>query len=1033
MCNGDGSCGCGGAERVPPRPLPGQAALAVRIGTHGTFLRGMLERLSSSDFPSLSALSTREESDATPALLDAWASVADVLTFYGERMLNEGYLRTATEARSVEWLARLLGYAPRPGVAASVHLAYTLDVSQDTARIPAGSRAQSVPNPGELPQSFETSDDLSAVAALSRMAARLSRPPLVWPDQVESRDYFFAGLGTNLRVNDTVLFTFGTGAKAARALLDVRAVELDAPNAQTRVALHFRGGQGTKAALSLHSRLLAELGSQNLSTLNLRPDMASVQRLGGLISEAAGQPAELILHLRLEADTARQQHWNNVLTLIERLNAVLDDQLVPEGGPPASDVPNLPTSPFVQVLGELRKPASVQAASSLALRRSVRQLVGGANDTAPRLYAALYPQLRPQLYAALAQASLAPDAPLTRVDALRVKAGLFGAAIPQPLPLRRDETPLTVNFGAVWADLLNLPLEGRPEPKVSVLALNAEYPQIKPSSWVIVERPAKPRQPSGRERRLSFHQVTAVDTLSLSADQFSFAARVSVLTLDLPWLNLDEDEWLSDVRLLRETNVYAAAEALDLRPDVVVSPVGGDDEIELDALYPGLMSGRFVIVEGERDDLSASHLRDAELAMVSSVEHRLAQTPGDGLHPVQDWPGDTLHTFIRLDQPLNFTFRRDTLAIHGNVVRASHGETRTEVLGSGDAAAWPQVFALKQGPLTYLSAVTPDGAVSTLTVRVNSVRWHEVPRQNAPGPVRRYVLNTDAGGLSTVQFGARLPTGQENVTATYRSGLGQSGNVAAGQINLLMSKPLGVRAVINPIRASGGADREGRDQIRRNAPRAVMALDRLVSVQDYQDFAQTFAGVGKARARRFVGPAGLPLVHLTLAGAADAPIEPTSELWRTLLAALKQYGDAAQRVQLAARTLHLLVLQADVQPDPDWDWKEVEARLRRALLHTFGFGSRELAQGVPSAEVLSVMQGVPGVVAVNLRVLDSVGESELQAAQPPELQLKPWVPARDTALAQGTAQRIGAVRPADLLMLTPGVPDTLVLNLWEGV
>ena len=39
------------------------------------------------------------------ALIDACACVADVLTFYQERIANEGFLRTATERRSVLELA----------------------------------------------------------------------------------------------------------------------------------------------------------------------------------------------------------------------------------------------------------------------------------------------------------------------------------------------------------------------------------------------------------------------------------------------------------------------------------------------------------------------------------------------------------------------------------------------------------------------------------------------------------------------------------------------------------------------------------------------------------------------------------------------------------------------------------------------------------------------------------------------------------------------------------------------------------------
>src|SRR5262249_7838225 len=148
--------------------------LVYRVGTHGSFLATMLARLSSPDFPQLHPLAARDGDDASIALLDAWATVGDVLTFYQERIANEGYLRTATERRSILEAARLVGYRIRPGVAASTYLAYTLDRDTQGAEtvvtIPRGSRAQSVPGPGELPQSFETSDDLVAGSAWNDLA-----------------------------------------------------------------------------------------------------------------------------------------------------------------------------------------------------------------------------------------------------------------------------------------------------------------------------------------------------------------------------------------------------------------------------------------------------------------------------------------------------------------------------------------------------------------------------------------------------------------------------------------------------------------------------------------------------------------------------------------------------------------------------------------------------------------------------------------------------------------------------------------------
>src|SRR5918997_2238446 len=124
-------CGCcEGLEVGTPVEVynrPGLSAIAYRIGTHARFKRSMLARLSDSRLPALRDLNTRDDDDFTLALLDAWATVADVLPFYSERIANESYLRTATERVSLLYLARLIGYQLRPGVAASTYLAFKLD------------------------------------------------------------------------------------------------------------------------------------------------------------------------------------------------------------------------------------------------------------------------------------------------------------------------------------------------------------------------------------------------------------------------------------------------------------------------------------------------------------------------------------------------------------------------------------------------------------------------------------------------------------------------------------------------------------------------------------------------------------------------------------------------------------------------------------------------------------------------------------------------------------------------------------------
>ena len=123
---------CAGIAVQTPLALssrPGLTALAYRVGTHATFKRSMLARLADTRWPALGRLRTREPDDFTIALIDAWAMVGDVLSFYQERIANESYLRTASERLSILELSRLIGYQLAPGLAASTHLAFTLEDS----------------------------------------------------------------------------------------------------------------------------------------------------------------------------------------------------------------------------------------------------------------------------------------------------------------------------------------------------------------------------------------------------------------------------------------------------------------------------------------------------------------------------------------------------------------------------------------------------------------------------------------------------------------------------------------------------------------------------------------------------------------------------------------------------------------------------------------------------------------------------------------------------------------------------------------
>src|SRR5260370_17013645 len=161
-------CGCCAGIRVQtPQRLSNSAglpAVAWRVGTWATFKESLLARLSSSDYPALSSIKTRDDDDFTIAFLDATAVVLDILTFYQERLANESYLRTATQLRSLTELSRLIGYPPSPGVAAAIFLAFTLKTAPGLAAnpvtppitIPNRTHLQNFPLPRQKPHPFAT-------------------------------------------------------------------------------------------------------------------------------------------------------------------------------------------------------------------------------------------------------------------------------------------------------------------------------------------------------------------------------------------------------------------------------------------------------------------------------------------------------------------------------------------------------------------------------------------------------------------------------------------------------------------------------------------------------------------------------------------------------------------------------------------------------------------------------------------------------------------------------------------------------------
>ncbi|SOE87085.1 putative baseplate assembly protein [Burkholderia sp. YR290] len=831
------NCGCcSGIRAETPaeiRNRAGLSAIAYRVGTHAQIKESMLAALSDSSRPALQSLRTRDDDDFSIALLDAVAMMADVLSFYQERIANECYLRTATERRSVLEMARLIGYELRAGVAANAFLAFTLDEAIGAPKqvsIDIGSKVQSIPAPGQKPQTFETIEKIDARSDWNDL-----QPQRTIPQSIGSglKQLYLKGIGTQLAPGDAILI----------------------------------------------------VGDERLNNPNSKPD---------------------------------RERWDfrivETVTPYPKLNAtrVTWDKGLGSG----------PTAP------------AAQNVKCFALRQRAK-LFG---NNAPDWYA--------------------------MSDSVRI--GYLSKA-------KRDISKYNRSDPSTWGG------EDWPTEVFSIttaaqsqIDLDAAYPKIVKDGWVVLLR----------VNDVQLYKVTHAKTVSRS--DFALASASTQLTLD------------TNANLagfgLRDTAVFAQSEQLEIAdlpsPDVTGAAVMMDSSANLSGIEPG----RWLAASGI-DNVTGEPI--GEITSVSAVS------------------GAT----ITLNPSLGKTYQIDSFLFNANVARATHGETVQDVLGGGDASTAFQKFTLKQPPLTFTSAANAGGAASTLEVRVNDLLWQEVPTLYGKGPQDHvFISRRDDAGDTGLEFGdgvtgARLPTGQMNVRARYRKGIGLGGMLTAGQLSLLLSRPQGLKGVTNPVDTNGAQDPEQLADARANAPLTVLTLDRAVSLEDYEDYSRAFAGVAKAMAT-WTWDGQARSIFITVAGPRGTQVSPDSDTFRNLVRAIQKAGDPFVPIRVSSYHPAVFRFGGTVKVDADFETDKVLAAVEQALRSAFSFDARSFGQAVYLSEVIELVQSIRGVVAVEVSRLyraDSVTpalEQRLLAALPEPL-------------------ASGAVAEAELLMLDAGPLDML--------
>ncbi len=884
------ACGCcEGISVLTPVEInnrPGLNAIAYRTGTHDLFRRSMLAYLASSKFPALKKLTTREDDDFSIALIDAWATVPDVLTFYQERLANESYLRTAVERLSVQQLAKLTGYELSPGSAASTYLAFTVDEAVKTQNdslpietlsvsygmpkataISKGVKVQSIPGPGEKAQTFETMEEIEARPEWNAIKPRIKLSQEI---SLELDSIIIKGITSEIKQGDKILIVAGDKDNE-RKLRDVIYVEKDIKNNITRIDFEKTSSNAKKETSSISAASKDKelfLNKVALSEDIVKKIVSSTWR------------AEDLLAL------IKYQEWS-VTDFIKNLEDQRDSSALSENK--GAYIFKKQAAVFgYNAAKEIKYSGS---GSNLTVQSSEWDIANASDgdEASYKIYLDnAYDEIIPQQYIAIFK----PDK----------TAGIFKVNTANVHPrtaygISGKTTEIILSDNKTWWN----------PPVLQVMYAKVSYQ-------------------TGKAKK--------------SASYVSLSSSKQLKVFD-------------SFAVIRGTMVHAKSEQIELAYKMDENIIEGKS-ITLDGCYLYLSTGQKIILTGERSDLKG--VASSEVMKISEVLIEKG------------------FTTLIFEKELEFKYIRNTVTINANVAPATHGETVSEILGSGDARKAFQSFYLSHKPLTYVSASTASGIESTLEVRVNDISWKEVSSLYGHAPDERiYIVRTGDSGKSLIQFGdgktaARLPSGKENVHAKYRKGSGLEGLVKAGQLKLLMTRPYGVKDVINPLDADSADEPESLDNARMNAPLKVLTLDRIVSLRDYEDFARSFTGIAKALAT-WTWDGQAMGAFITVAGPKGAEISSKSKVYENLMTALKKSGDPSIPIVVKSYNKAFFKLSANIRIDPDYIDEKVLNEVKTELAEYFSFEMRDFGRQVSLSEVMSVVQSVSGVVSVDVDTL----------------------------------------------------------------
>ena len=339
-------------------------------------------------------------------------------------------------------------------------------------------------------------------------------------------------------------------------------------------------------------------------------------------------------------------------------------------------------------------------------------------------------------------------------------------------------------------------------------------------------------------------------------------------------------------------------------------------------------------------------------------------------------------------------------ATHGELisVRTENVAEAGEIIGNSDGSP-SQVFELND------TTIVQDSVRVFVQAGSEYEEWTRVSHITDWGPTDSvFEVLIDANNVHYVVFGdgvsGSIPNTLANIKVDYVVGGGKVGNIAPNIITDVYAVPgftenetallANKVTVTNATAGLGGDDPETTEQIRRLAPAALTALNRAVSLADYENLILSLSTVGKTKAvadtrtlvTLYVAPQSSSS-ETDLYPGIDAVADPTLETptleWYSIQDEVVQFlanrTQVGVTVTVAPPSYVPVTVELEYTKLPNYSTSQVETQIKNAILEVYSYNNIRFGDIIRPEEIQAQILQLQTVTSVKVTALHRTSET----------------------------------------------------------